>query len=256
MTSGCYDDLASVYHLLYEDWDQTTRQQAACISRLLPPPEQAGPILDCSCGIGTQTLGLAGLNYDISGSDLSPVEVSRARSEARARGYNIEFRIDDMRQLCTAPSKHYGAILCMGNSIPHLLTEVEVRQAIESMNRKLIDGGLIMFGIRNYDLALDERPTFLEPSFFNDGANRRIVHQVWDWLDDRCFIFHLFITLQNDGQWRVHHFFGHCRAFPIQELVDLLKQSGFKDVQVLPPNETGYYPKSQFIVKGVKAKTV
>lgn len=253
MISQCYDDLASVYHLLYENWDQAISEQAKCLSRLLPPPEQAGPILDCSCGIGTQTLGLAGLNYSMSGSDLSPLEVRRARCEGLARGYDIEFRTDDMRQLSAAPSKHYGAILCMGNSISHLETEVEVRQAVENMNRKLTDGGLVIFGIRNYDLALGERETSSKPSFFNDGANRRIVHYVWDWVDDRSYIFHVYITLQNDGQWLVHHFAGHNRALLTQELVGLLKESGFKNVEVLPSNETGYH---QTIVKGVKAEAI
>ncbi|MET4043600.1 2-polyprenyl-3-methyl-5-hydroxy-6-metoxy-1,4-benzoquinol methylase [Bradyrhizobium sp. RT9b] len=109
-----------MYHLLFEDWDQTIKEQAECLSRLLPSPKQAGPILDCACGIGTQAFGLAALNYDISGSDLSALAIRRARSEALAHGYDIEFRIDDMRQLSAASCKHYGAVLCMGNSIPHL----------------------------------------------------------------------------------------------------------------------------------------
>ncbi|WP_156439497.1 class I SAM-dependent methyltransferase [Bradyrhizobium valentinum] len=191
MLSEFYDDLASVYHLLFENWDQTIKEQAECLSQLLPSPNQAGPILDCACGIGTQALGLAELNYDISGSDLSALAIHRARSEALARGYDIEFRIDDMRQLSAAPCNHYGAVLCMGNSIPHLESEVEIRQAIENMNKKLTVGGLVMFSIRDYDMALHERQTSTKPSFFSDGANRRILHHVWDWVDDRSYRFHV-----------------------------------------------------------------
>ncbi|MCP3417864.1 class I SAM-dependent methyltransferase [Bradyrhizobium brasilense] len=250
MLAGFYDDLASVYHLLFEDWEQTIREQAECLRRLLPPPNEAGPILDCACGIGTQALGLAGLDYDISGSDLSPLAIRRARSEALARGYEMEFRSDDMRQLSSAPSEYYGVILCMGNSIPHLETEADVRKAIENMNKKLIDGGLIMFSIRDYDMALDERQTSTEPSFFHDGANRRILHHVWDWVDDRSYMFHVYLTLQEDAYWRVHHFVGHYRALRTRELVGLLDKSGFEKIEVLPPNRTGYY---QTIVKGIKA---
>ncbi|WP_342739973.1 class I SAM-dependent methyltransferase [Bradyrhizobium sp. B117] len=253
MLSGFYDDLASVYHLLFESWDKTIKKQAECLGQLLPPPSQAGRILDCSCGIGTQALGLAGLNYDISGSDLSPLAVRRARSEALARGYDIEFRVDDMRDLSAVPCKHFGVVLCMGNSIPHLESDVEVRQAIENMNKKLVDGGLVMFSIRDYDMVLDERQTSTKPSFFSDGANRRIVHHVWDWIDDRSYRFHVYLTLQNDGEWRAHHFVGHYRALRTGELVALLDQSGFKNIEILPPNKTGYY---QTIVKGVKAATV
>lgn len=251
--SEFYDDLASVYHLLFEDWEQTITEQAECLSRLLPPPNEAGPILDCACGIGTQALGLAALKYDISGSDLSPLAVRRARSEALARGYEVNFRSDDMRQLSAAPSKHYGAILCMGNSIPHLESEIEIRQAIENMNKKLTDGGLVMFSIRDYDTALDKRQTSTKPSFFSDGANRRILHHVWDWVDDRSYRFHVYLTLKNDSEWRVLHFVGHYRALRAQELVSLLDQSGFKKIEVLPAHQTGYY---QTIVKGVKAEAI
>ncbi|WP_314964181.1 hypothetical protein, partial [Bradyrhizobium cosmicum] len=70
---------------------------------------------------------------------------------------------------------------------------------------------------------------------------------------DQSYIFHVYLTLQNDGQRRVYHFVGHYRALRTQELVDLLKQLGFEHVQVLPPNERGYY---QTIVKGVKTEAV
>ncbi len=43
----------------------------------------------------------------------------------------------------------------------------------------------------DYDQALPQRPTGQPPAFFTDGGRRHIVHQVWDWIDDRTYIFHL-----------------------------------------------------------------
>lgn len=48
-----------------------------------PPPAR---ILDCACGIGTQTLGLAGAGYRVHGTDLSPEAVRRARTASAAAG--------------------------------------------------------------------------------------------------------------------------------------------------------------------------
>jgi glycine/sarcosine N-methyltransferase len=54
-----YDDMATIYHLIFDDWDVAIERQQAVLSSLLPPPTAAGVVLDCACGIGTQTLGLA-----------------------------------------------------------------------------------------------------------------------------------------------------------------------------------------------------
>src|ERR1700736_5531060 len=46
----------------------------------------AGLVLDCACGIGTQALGLARAGYNVEGTDLSRAEIERAKAEAFSRG--------------------------------------------------------------------------------------------------------------------------------------------------------------------------
>ena len=58
-----YEELASFYHLIFEDWDKSILQQGDILSKLLPLATIADPILDCACGIGTQALALAKLGY-------------------------------------------------------------------------------------------------------------------------------------------------------------------------------------------------
>src|SRR6266404_1927169 len=41
----------------------------------------------------------------------------------------------------------------------------------------------------DYDQVLPQRPTGQPPAFFTDGGRRHIVHQVWDWIDDRTYMF-------------------------------------------------------------------
>jgi len=61
-----YDQLASNYHLIFEDWEASIRRQAAVLGAILE--RECGPastvkVLDCACGIGTQALGLAKLDF-------------------------------------------------------------------------------------------------------------------------------------------------------------------------------------------------
>jgi ubiquinone/menaquinone biosynthesis C-methylase UbiE len=53
-----YDRLASNYHLIFEDWDASMKRQAAALGAILEREcgmPSALRILDCACGIGTQT---------------------------------------------------------------------------------------------------------------------------------------------------------------------------------------------------------
>jgi SAM-dependent methyltransferase len=91
------------------------RRQGEAIVGLLPPPEQAGIILDVACGIGTQSLAPAALGYAVEGSDVSAAEIARAKREAAARALTCAFRVDDMQTLRSACIGGYGAVMAMDN---------------------------------------------------------------------------------------------------------------------------------------------
>jgi 2-polyprenyl-3-methyl-5-hydroxy-6-metoxy-1,4-benzoquinol methylase len=55
--------------------------------------------LDCTCGIGTQALPLARLGYRVTGTDISPAAVKRARAEATMRGLDADFKVSDVRDV-------------------------------------------------------------------------------------------------------------------------------------------------------------
>jgi glycine/sarcosine N-methyltransferase len=237
-----YDELASAYHLIFEDWDAAIRRQGEVLARLLPPPDAAGPVLDCACGIGTQALALAARGYAVEGADLSEAAVRRARREAEARGLVLDCRVDDMRTLATAPRRRYGAILAMGNAVPHLDGDGEIAGALSAMRERLRSGGVLLLDLRDYGRLLAERPAGTPPAFFRDGGYRRIVHQVWDWHDERRYAVHLYITRETARCWQSRHFFvGQYRAVAPEEVASLASRAGFADVQVLTPVETGYY---------------
>lgn len=242
MPDGFYDELAAVYHLIFNDWGAAIARQAEVLQRLLPPPDQAGLVLDGACGIGTQALGLAARGYRLEGSDLSEAAVERASREAAARGLCIRFRVDDLRALARAPKGAYGAVLALDNALPHLLDEDELRQALAAMHERLAQGGTWLVSLRPYDALLRERPTIMAPAFYTDaGSVRRIVHQVWDWQDERRYFVHLYLTRQTPQGWQSQHFVGQYRAVTPAELAALAVETGFGSVRVWEPEQTGFY---------------
>ena len=236
-----YDSMAEHYHLIFEDWDASMRWQGAAIAKLLPPPSEAGPILDVACGIGTQSLALAALGYAVTGADLSAAEIARANREAVSRGLPCTFRVDDMRTLETAAVEKYGAIIAMDNALPHLDSDDDIIATFRAMRTRLLPGGKAIVSVRDYEPLLNERPTCMPPVFYGDTGQRRIVFQVWDWLDERRYVVHLHIDQETPQGWVAHHFVGQYRAVTTDEIVRLADRAGLRDISTLPPSGSGFY---------------
>jgi SAM-dependent methyltransferase len=244
-----YNNLAAEYHLIFEDWESSMARQAAALAPVLERTCGSGArILDCACGIGTQTLGLAGLGFRVAGSDASAMAIERARNEAAIRGLEIPLFHADMRQLSAIPGD-YDAVIAMDNALPHLESDMELRRAAEAIHAKLRPGGLFLASIRDYDRLIVERPTVQGPAFHSDSGRRRIVFQLWDWLDERRYAFHLYITREMEGGWQTHHGVSTYRALLRDELSEILRSAGFVEVRWQMPEESGYY---QSMVSGYR----
>ena len=81
-----YDELAPLYHLVYENWEASVARQGTALASLIGEHwgVEACTVLDGAVGIGTQALGLLALGVRLTGSDLSHAAVRRAQREAAA----------------------------------------------------------------------------------------------------------------------------------------------------------------------------
>ena len=97
-TKKYYSNLAPFYHLFYPNWEESINCQAAMFDCVIKEKwGNVSTVLDVSCGIGTQAIGLAKLGYDVTGSDLSPEAIERAKREATNRDLSISLSVADMR---------------------------------------------------------------------------------------------------------------------------------------------------------------
>jgi 2-polyprenyl-3-methyl-5-hydroxy-6-metoxy-1,4-benzoquinol methylase len=188
-----YNDLADSYHLIFQDWTQSISWQASILDPLVEREMHMKElrILDCACGIGTQTLGLAQRGHQLMGIDLSEAAIERARREAGRGNLSIQFEIADMRDLSALAETGFDVVISVDNALPHLLSEGDLAKAVRETAGKLRLGGLFLATIRDYDQIVETHPPAPPPAFFQDGPYRRIYHQVWDWTSDRQYTAHL-----------------------------------------------------------------
>ena len=240
----CYDELASHYHLIFENWGASVKRQAAILGPILE--RECGSsnsirVLDCACGIGTQALGLAELGFRVSGCDVSTSAIERTRLEASKRGLELELSVANLLDLSPLGEISFNAVICMDNALPHLESTEQLIQAAAQIRSKLAPKGLFMASIRDYDQLIKEKPLVQGPSFYSDQGQRRIVFQIWDWLDDCRYLFHLYITREVGKEWQTFHVTAPYRAILRDELAAALRQAGFINTRWLLPSESGFY---------------
>ena len=240
-----YDDLSDDYHLIFEDWGSAVAWQGEVLDKMIranrhAPATEIVSLLDCSCGIGTQAIGLAKLGYAVTATDISPASVARARQESAAHGVSIAFGVADFRTLDDDVQGTFDVVLSADNAIPHLLTDDDLQLAFRNMYAKLDPDGLLLITTRDYDALLRNKPSATQPRIFEGG--KRLVFQVWDWAeDDRTYRLKQFILRETNGVWETKPYTTEYRALLRDEVNQALKAVGFSDIAWHLPPESGYY---------------
>ena len=228
-----YDSLAPNYHLIFEDWDASIARQSAALAPILAAAN-AVTVLDCACGIGTQSLGLAAHGFRLTATDRSAAAVTRARREATLRRLKIEFAVAAIHAL---PFRQFDAVICLDNALPHFDSQSDLIHAAKQIRACLKPGGLFLASLRDYDQLSQQRPNIQGPAFYPG----RIVHQLWDWQGERSYTLHLFLTLATPNGWQSHHYATPCRAVLRTEIDHALLAAGFTQPVWRMPAETGFY---------------
>ncbi|MGI5512394.1 class I SAM-dependent methyltransferase [Streptomyces sp. CA-106131] len=236
-----YDELADDYHLIYADWDASMRRQGEVLDGLIGREDAS--VLDCSCGIGTQAIGLALRGHRVTGTDLSTRAATRAAGEAAQRNVTLCTAAADMRRLPFRDAQ-FDTVVCADNALPHLLTEQDVHAALAEMRRVLRPAGLLLLSTRPYDDLLRNRPVSAPPQVHQsaDGEERTVTFQLWHWHEDgEHYDLEHFQLLPGDGEWRVKVRRTVYWALGRDRLAGLVTDAGFMDPEWRMPQETGFF---------------
>ena len=233
-TSEFYDTLAPYYHLIYTDWDVSIGRQSRALDAIIrstggPQPHS---VLDTSCGIGTQSIGLAQLGYEVTASDLSPSAVERAQREARQRGLSIQCSVADMRGVHAHHRRLFDVVIACDNSIPHLLSDADILVAFEDFHRCLEPGGLCLISVRDYaTLDMSAQVQLHQYGVRHVGGTRYVLLQVWE-LHAPLYDTTFYVIEHREGAQPVTHAIqATYYAVPITTLMRLMERAGFYEVR-------------------------
>lgn len=236
-----YDSLASQYDKLFMDWNAATHEQAAILDRIFRDNgfDPSASVLDCACGIGTQTIGLAALGYSMTASDISNAELAEAAKRVAETKVSVRLEHADFCALSDTFRETFDIIIWMDNALPHMLSQAALAAAITSITGRMKKDGIFVASIRDYDALLKSKPPYSPPYIHKTADGQRVSFQVWNWEDDRYKLVQYII---DDGvSLHSSKFTCEYRATRREEITNLLHASGCSEVKWLFPEETGFY---------------
>jgi SAM-dependent methyltransferase len=237
MIDDYYNQLAPYYKLMHHDWNASVDRQATILDGVIR--EFFGPnvhnILDAACGIGTQSIGLAQLGYQVTASDISPNEIAQAQAEAARRGLQIAFGIADMRQLTQSYSQPFDVVIACDNAVPHLLSDAEIGQAFEQFYQCTTPDGGCILSVRDY-ASMERGGKQLYPRHVHEtGKGCVILFDLWEFDGEDFYDFTTYIV-EDRGKAAVTTQVirgGRYYCVRLPTLEKLLKEAGFQQVAIL-----------------------
>jgi len=245
-TETFYDNLAEAYRYIFPDWLGSVARQGEELDKFL---EALGflpanhTLYDCTCGIGTQTFGLASRGWKVHATDLSPKSVDLAREYSGEFDmiFAPTFGVADLLQSPDSPTQ-YDVVMAMDNAIPHLMTDTDLITGLTTMRDHTADNGLMMMSIRDYDALMENPPKSTLPSVHESEQGKRMIFQVWDWADDlSSYDLNMYVVTHHGDEITTQSFPSQYRALRRETLSLALSQVGLTDIQWFMPVESGWY---------------
>jgi len=230
-----YDSFSSNYDR-FVNWTSRLKGELPFIQQQLKIASAAKngevSILDAACGTGMHAIALAKLGFRAAGADLSAGMIQKAHLNAQADDLDVHFEAVGFGRLADAFGEHaFDAVLCLGNSLPHLLSLSDLAAALSDFANCLKPGGLLLVQNRNFDAVLARQERWMEPQSHREGGQEWIFLRFYDFLPNGLLSFNI-LTLQREDQAAWTQSVVESKLYPLRqvELSQALAGAGFRDM--------------------------
>lgn len=221
-----YDPFSADYDR-FVNWRERLAYELPFIEQQLTAAN-ARRVLDVACGTGMHAIALAQRGYDVAGADLSAGMIERARENAAAADSEARFVVAGFGELVEKVGGGFDALLCLGNSLPHVLTVEALHATLADFAAVLRPGGLLLIQNRNFDAVMANRARWMEPQAHREGSREWLFIRFYDFNPDGTLTFNV-LTLRRDngGKWTQQIEATTLRPWLHDELRSAIAASGF-----------------------------
>jgi len=204
-------------------------------------------ILDLGAGTGEHARFLAAKGFDVTGVDSSPAMLEKSRSQPVD---GVRFLDGDMRDLpSVVGDERFDGAICVGNALPHLSGEDDLRRLAEGLRAVLNPGASFLLQMINYDRFALTKERALPLNFLPDPDNSGatiIFLRTMELLDDGRVIFMPTTLRQRTSEDPPIELVAsrrvEIRGWRREEVVQTLRSAGFGSIATY-----GSYGKAPFV---------
>jgi glycine/sarcosine N-methyltransferase len=187
-------------------------------------------VLDVASGTGQHALAFAREGYETTATDLSVAMIGRAHANAARAGVRIDAKVLGFGELAQHLQGPFDAITCLGNSLPHVLSEGQLAATLRDFYQVLAPEGLLILQNRNFDRVLANQERFMSPEVHSEGEREWIFMRFYDFEGERLRFNVMRLARAADSPWAVQLESTQLRAWRQAALCQMLQETGF-DVQ-------------------------
>lgn len=217
-----YEEFAEQYDALVS-FENRVKREAQFFDTLFKE-YNTRTILDCACGTGHHVMMFKQMGYDVKGSDLSPAMINKAEKNLKARGLNAELKVSAFKDITTCFKEKFDAVMCVGNSLPHLFSDIDLINALTEMRSILNENGILILEQRNYDKMVKHQERFIPVSFKDND----VFFYVLDYFPNKI-IFNIIHLNTEHQKFKVYT--TDYNPITKDKLTSLLKKSGLLAVK-------------------------
>ena len=230
MSTPLYDDLSADYDR-FVNWEGRLAVELPFIERQL---EGVGArrVLDAACGTGRHAIALAERGYEVVGADVSEGMIVQARRNAAAQGVTLTFVQAGFGHLAAALEGPFDAVLCLGNSLPHVLTREALVATLEDWAMLLRTGGLLFVQMRNFDRVLTSGDRWMPPQAHQEEGREWLFLRFYDFHHDGSVTFNMMrLFREAGGPWAQRVSATRLWPWRYAELVTAVEHAGYGQVR-------------------------
>jgi hypothetical protein len=123
----------------------------------------------------------------------------------------------------------FDAVFCLGNALPHLLTDNDLLRALGNFHAVLRPGGMLFLQLLNYDRIMSSRTRVQS---VRESGNATYVRMYDYGLAGDLILFNLLRLEKQGGDAGQSHITVPLRPLRSAELTAILHRSGFRDTRL------------------------
>lgn len=214
-------DILTAPKAIYQNTPEQVDFISTILKRYLP---KARSILDIPCGDGRISLGLLKKGYLVTGLDISPGYIRKAKLKAKAKK-RAKFVVGDMRKIDL--DDEFDAVINWFGSFGYFDDETN-EEVLERFINSLTKKGLLIIDLTNRDYIIQRMGGFYEwqpEVVLSKGKKKLFARYEFDPFTNR-----IEVTLRIEGTKEKIYY--SMRCYHLYELASMLKKRGMKILKV------------------------